>query len=156
LAPLGLSFDAWIFHPQLGELEDLARAFPETTIILDHVGTPLGIGPYAGRRDEIFASWARDLRSLARCPNVHVKLGGLGLRQPGFGLVDRAEPPSSAVLATAWRPYVETCIATFGVHRAMFESNFPVDGKVGSYRTLWNALKRLAAGYSAAEKAALF
>jgi L-fuconolactonase len=156
LAPLGLSFDAWMYHTQLGELLDLARAFPETQIVLDHVGGPLGLGPYAGRRDEVFADWSARIRELAACPNVHIKLGGLGMRMFGFTHHMGELPPSSEDLATAWRPYIETCIAAFGSERAMFESNFPVDKGSCSYHVLWNAFKRIADGCSAAEKTALF
>ena len=156
LAPLGLSFDAWMYFTQLGELVDLARAFPDTPIVLDHVGGAIGIGPYAGRRDEVFAQWRRSIEELARCPNVHVKLGGLGMRLFGFDFHTRELPPSSADLAAAWRPYIETCIAAFGPERAMFESNFPVDKGGGSYQVFWNAFKRIASGCSAGEKAALF
>ena len=156
LAPLGLSFDAWMYHPQLGELVDLARAFPGTQIVLDHVGGPIGLGRYAGKRDEVFAEWSGRIRELAACPNVHIKLGGLGMRMFGFDLHTRELPPSSEELAAAWRPYIETCIAAFGPERAMFESNFPVDKGSCGYAALWNAFKRIAAGCSAAEKAALF
>ena len=156
LQPLGLSFDAWMYFTQLAELVVLAHAFPETPIVLDHVGGPIGIGPYAGRRDEVFAEWRRSIEELARCPNVSIKLGGLGMRLFGFGVHQAAAPPSSAELAGLWRPYIETCIAAFGPERAMFESNFPVDKGSGSYHVFWNAFKRIAAGCSAAEKAALF
>ena len=156
LAPLGLSFDAWMYHTQLGELVDLARAFPETQIVLDHVGGAIGLGRYAGKRDEVFAEWSGRIRELAACPNVHAKLGGLGMRMFGFDLHTRELPPSSEELAAAWRPYIETCIAAFGPERAMFESNFPVDKGSCSYHVLWNAFKRIAGGCSAAEKAALF
>jgi predicted TIM-barrel fold metal-dependent hydrolase len=156
LAPLGLSFDAWMYHTQLGELVDLARAFPETQIVLDHVGGPIGLGRYAGKRDEVFAEWSGRIRELAGCPNVHVKLGGLGMRMFGFDLHTRELPPSSEELAAAWRSYIETCVAAFGPERAMFESNFPVDKGSCSYAALWNAFKRITAGCSAAEKAALF
>ncbi len=156
LAPLGLSFDAWMYHTQIGELIDLARAFPETQIVLDHVGGPIGLGRYAGNRDEVFAEWSARIRDLATCPNVHIKLGGLGMRMFGFDLHTRELPPSSEELAGAWRPYIETCIAAFGPERAMFESNFPVDKGSCGYAALWNAFKRIAAGCSAAEKAALF
>lgn len=152
----GLSFDAWQFHPQLAEVTDLARAFPETTIILDHVGGPLGIGPYAGRLDKVFAAWKRDIQELAREPNVVVKLGGLGMATCGFGFHHREVLPSSAELADAWRPWIETCIEAFGPARGMFESNYPVDGVSCSYATLWNALKRVAAGASADERRLLF
>jgi predicted TIM-barrel fold metal-dependent hydrolase len=156
LAPLGLSFDAWMYHTQLGELVDLARAFPETQIVLDHVGGAIGLGPYASKRDEVFAEWSARIRELAACPNVHIKLGGLGMRMFGFTVHTGELPPSSEELAAAWRPYIETCIAAFGPERAMFESNFPVDKGSCGYAALWNAFKRIAAGYSAAEKAALF
>jgi len=156
LAPLGLSFDAWMYHTQLGELVDLARAFPGTQIVLDHVGGPIGLGPYAGKRDEVFVAWSELIHELATCPNVHIKLGGLGMRMFGFTHHLGELPPSSEELAAAWRPYIETCIAAFGPERAMFESNFPVDKGSCSYRVLWNAFKRIAAGCSAAERAALF
>jgi L-fuconolactonase len=156
LHPLGLSFDAWMYHTQLAELVDLARAFPDTSIVLDHVGGPIGLGPYAGRRDEVFAGWRASIAALARCPNVHVKLGGLGMRLFGFDVAAGDLPPSSEQLAGLWRPYIETCIEAFGVGRAMFESNFPVDKGSGSYQVFWNAFKRLAAVCSASEKAALF
>ncbi len=156
LAPLGLGFDAWVYHTQLGELVDLARAFPQTPIVLDHVGGAIGLGRYAGRRDEVFAEWSSGIRALAACPNVHIKLGGLGMRMFGFSVHAGDMPPSSEALAAAWRPYVETCIAAFGPDRAMFESNFPVDKGSCGYAVLWNAFKRIAAGCSAAEKQALF
>ncbi len=156
LAPHGLSFDAWLYHPQIPELVELARAFPDTTIVLDHVGGPLGLGGYAGRRDEVFAQWRDSIATLARCPNVVVKLGGLGMRLTGFGFEEAESPPDSATLAAAWKPWIETCIEAFGVERAMFESNFPVDGCSSGYGVLWNAFKRITAGASADEKAALY
>ena len=156
LAPLGLSFEAWQYHPQLPEVTDLARAFPDTAIIVNHAGGPLGLGPYAGRTEETFARWARDLRELARCPNVSMKLGGLGMRIGVFDFHRRDTPPSSTQLADAWRPWMETCIDAFGAGRCMFESNFPVDKITTGYAVLWNAFKRLTAGASAAEKTALF
>ncbi len=156
LAPLGLSFDAWVYHPQLGDLVDLARAFPATPIVLNHVGGPIGLGRYKGKRDEVFADWSARIHELAACPNVHVKLGGLGMRMFGFDVHEGELPPSSETLATAWRPYVETCISAFGPARAMFESNFPVDKGSYDYGVFWNACKRLAQGASASEKADLF
>jgi L-fuconolactonase len=156
LRQFGLSFDVWLYHPQLAEVTELARAFPDQPMVLDHVGGPLGIGPYAGKRDEVFAAWRDAIRTLAQCPNVYVKLGGLGMKICGFEFHKRATPPGSEELAALWRPYIETCIAAFGPERAMFESNFPVDKVSCSYAVLWNAFKRLAAGASAAEKALLF
>jgi predicted TIM-barrel fold metal-dependent hydrolase len=156
LAPLGLSFDAWLFHPQIGELADLARAFPDTKIVLDHCGGLLGIGSYANRREEIFASWKASIREIAKCPNVVVKLGGLAMRLLGYDFHERAMPPSSEEAAAAWRPYIETCIEAFGPERGMFESNFPPDKGQCSYQVIFNAFKRIAAQYSEAEKTALF
>lgn len=156
LAEYGLSLDIWAYHTQLAEVLDLARAFPGQSIVLDHVGGPVGIGRFAGRRAEVFADWRRAIRDLARLPNVTVKLGGLAMELGGFGFDRAAMPPTSAILAEAWRPYVETCIEAFGADRAMFESNFPVDKGMCGYAVLWNAFKRLAAGAGAAEKRALF
>lgn len=156
LASSGLSFDAWLYHPQLPELTDLARAFPQTAIMLNHMGGVLGIGPFADRRAEIFERWRRDISELATCPNVHVKLGGIGLAVSGRDYHLGSLPPDSNTLADHWRSYVETCIEAFGVSRCMFESNFPVDKAACSYRVLWNTFKRIAAGASTDEKAALF
>jgi len=156
LAPLGLSFDAWLFHPQIGELADLARAFPDTRIVLDHCGGPVGLGSYANRRDEIFAGWKASIKDIAKCPNVAVKLGGLAMRLLGYDFHERAMPPSSEDAAAAWRPYIETCIEAFGPNRAMFESNFPPDKGQCSYQVIFNAFKRIAAPCSEAEKTALF
>jgi predicted TIM-barrel fold metal-dependent hydrolase len=156
LAQHGLSFDGWLFHPQIDEFTALARAFPAVPMVLDHVGGPLGIGPYQGRRDEVFATWRASMRQLAACANVHVKLGGLAMLIAGFGFHAHASPPSSEALAAAWRPYIEACIEDFGPTRCMFESNFPVDKGMCSYPVLWNAFKRITAGASAAERASLF
>ena len=156
LAKLGLSFESWQYHPQLPDAIDLARAFPDTTIILNHVGGVLGVGPYAGKRAEILASWRKDITEMAKCPNVNVKLGGLGMTSFGFGFHLRDMPPSSAELADAWRPYIEHCIEAFGPERCMFESNFPPDKQSCGYTELWNAFKHITAGTSAAEKKALY
>ena len=156
LAPLGLTFDAWLYHPKIPDLTALARAFPETPIVLDHVGGPLGIRGYAGKRDEVFADWRAAMAELATCPNVHIKLGGLGMRINGFGFEEAAEPPSSDTLVAAWKPYMDTTIALFGASRCMFESNFPVDKGSYGYGVFWNACKKLAAGASAEERTALF
>ena len=156
LAPLNLSFDAWLFHPQISELTDLARAFPDTKIVLDHCGGPIGIGSYAGRREEIFPVWKASIQQVAKCENVVVKLGGLAMCLLGYDFHLRPKPPSSEEAAAAWRPYIETCIEAFGPDRCMFESNFPPDKGQCSYQVIFNAFKRLAAQYSEAEKTALF
>lgn len=156
LAPLGLSFDAWMLEPQLPDLVDLARAFPGTQIVLDHVGTPLGIASYAGRREERFPIWRENILKLGALPNVAMKLGGLAMVFPGFASFMSDPPASSEALAAEWKPYIETCIEAFGVERCMFESNFPVDIGSCDYDVLWNAFKVLAKGCSADEKTALF
>jgi L-fuconolactonase len=156
LSRYGLSFDSWNYHTQIPELADLARTFPDTKIILDHVGAPLAIGVYANKSAEVFANWKKYIQELAACPNAYVKLGGMGMHVFGFVFERRETPPSSSDLAAAWRPFVETCIDAFGPERCMFESNFPVDKRSCSYAVLWNAYKRLARGYSASEKANLF
>jgi predicted TIM-barrel fold metal-dependent hydrolase len=156
LAPMGLTFDAWLLEPQLPDAIDLARAFPDTTIVLDHVGTPLGRASYEGRHEERFPIWRQNIRELAKSQNVVVKLGGLAMAFCNFPSF-LAEPRApSEQLAAEWRPYIETCIEAFGPERCMFESNFPVDMGSCSYATLWNAFKRIARDYGAAEKTALF
>jgi L-fuconolactonase len=156
LNPLNLSFDAWFYHTQLGELTDLARAFPETTIVLDHFGGPLGVGPYEGKADEVFVEWRKDIDELARCPNVVAKLGGLNMAVNGFAWHKRERPPTSQELASATQRYYLHTIDRFGPNRCMFESNFPVDKLSCSYAVVWNAFKRMTASFTAAEKAALF
>src|SRR6185312_4701677 len=156
LAPLNLSFDAWLYHPQIDDVTALARAFPGTQICLNHVGGPLAIGAYAGKRQEVFAAWSKSIRALAQCPNVVVKLGGMAMRINGFDFHEQPDPPSSDTLAAAWKPYVETCIEAFGASRCMFESNFPVDKGSYAYAPFWNACKILAKGAGAAEKTDLF
>ncbi|RKP57646.1 amidohydrolase family protein [Pararobbsia silviterrae] len=156
LGALGLTFDAWIYHPQIPDVVELAHAAPDTTIVLDHVGGILGVGDYAGRRDAAFAEWRASIGALAACPNVVVKIGGYGTRVFGYDHLAQAEAPSSERLAQDWRPSVETVVELFGASRCMFESNFPVDRASASYATVWNAFKRLAAHASDAEKDALF
>ncbi|MFI5002531.1 MAG: amidohydrolase family protein [Reyranellales bacterium] len=156
LGKLGLTFDSWHFHPQLPDAIDLARAFPGTTIVIDHVGGVLGIGQYVGKNAEIMPQWRKSIAALAACPNVNIKLGGLGMTSFGFGFEHRDAPPSSQELAATWRPYVETCIEAFGPNRCMFESNFPPDKQSCGYTELWNAFKHITSGASAAEKKALY
>lgn len=156
LAPRNLSFEVWCFHPQISEITDLARAFPDTMIVLDHFGGPLGVGPYAGKQDEIFEAWKRDIAELAACSNVVAKLGGINMDLNGFGWHEQNAPPTSGQLMEATRRYYEHTIGSFGVDRCMFESNFPVDMITCNYGVVWNSFKRLTAEYSDAEKAALY
>lgn len=156
LGRLGLPFDAWLYHPQLPELADLAGAFPNVTIVLDHFGGPLGIGPYAGQLDAVFEEWRRDIAEVASCPNVVAKLGGINMPLNGFGWDKRERPPTSEELAEATGWYYLHTIDLFGPQRCMFESNFPVDRASCSYGVLWNAFKRLVAGFREDEKAAMF
>ena len=156
LGELGLSFDAYHYHPQTPALTDLAHAFPGVTIVLDHLGTPVGVGPYAGKREEVFEVWSKDLAELAGCPNVHVKLGGLAMPWNGFGYEAAERPPSSDRLLADQGRYYRHAIECFGPDRCMFESNFPVDKLSLSYDVLWNFFKKLVADASDAEKDQLF
>jgi L-fuconolactonase len=156
LQEYGLSFEAWLYYPQLSELASLARAFPEVPIILNHIGGVLGIGPYSGKRDAVFQDWRRGIVEVASCHNVVVKLGGLGMPRSGFGWETRTTPPNSADLAEATAPYYLTCIEKFGPSRCMFESNFPVDKESYSYSVVWNSFKRMTQSFPTTERAALF
>jgi len=156
LGKRGLSFDAWLYHPQIGQLTDLARAFPDTVIIFDHFGGPLGIGPYAGQREEIFIQWKQDVAALAECGNVYAKLGGLVMPINGFGFHKQDTPPTSDEIVAATSRYFRHAIECFGAERCMFESNFPVDKQSCSYPVLWNAFKKLVADASDTEKQWLF
>lgn len=151
LSRFGLTFDSWAYHTQLDELYDLAFTFPDIPVVIDHIGVPLGVGPYVGQRDAVFAEWKQRLQKIAALPNVWIKLGGLGMSVFGFGFHLANRPPSSEELAQAWGPYILTCIEIFGPSRCMFESNFPVDKGTCSYSVLWNTFKRITAGMSADE-----
>ncbi len=156
LADYGMSFDAWMLEPQLPDLIDLARRYPEIPIILDHVGTPLGLAGYEGRREERFPTWLANIKELSKSDNVSVKLGGLAMAFCNFPSFQSDPPAPSTQLAAEWAPYLEACIEAFGPQRCMFESNFPVDLGSCDYDTLWNAFKVFAKGYSSDEKTALF
>ncbi len=152
----GLVLDTWSFQSQLDDLLVLVDRAPDTTIVVDHVGGVTGIASYAGRREELFPVWREKMAALAARPNTRVKLGGLAMHSVGFGFETWDLPPTSEDLAAAWRPYIETCIDLWGVDRAMFESNFPVDKGQVSYTNMWNAFFRLSAGASEEEKDKLF
>jgi predicted TIM-barrel fold metal-dependent hydrolase len=156
LERLGLTFDAWFYHPQMDEFVDLARSFPGVTIILDHFGGPLGIGPYAAKSDEVFRQWQGTIRQLKECENVHFKLGGINMKINGYDWHKRERPPTSDELVAATGRYYEFCIEQFGANRCMFESNFPVDRTSCSYNVLWNAFKKMSVGCSMSERSALF
>jgi L-fuconolactonase len=156
LAKRGLSFDAWIYGPQIPELADLADAFPDATIVLDHCGTPAMQGVYAHDREGAFSNWADAIRELARRGNVACKLGGLAKWICNAAFHERPEPPCSEDLAGAWQPYIDVCIEAFGPARCLFESNFPQEKPSCSYGVFWNACKRMAKGASTEEKHMLF
>ena len=156
LAPRNLSFEGWCYHTQIPELTQLASTFPDTTIILDHFGGPLGVGRYANRPDAVFSEWCKAIRPLSERPNVYAKLGGLNMEINGFGWHTRSKPPGSEELLTATRRYYDHTIDLFGTDRCMFESNFPVDRISCSYNVLWNTFKKLTAAYSPAERLQLF
>ena len=156
LGARGFTFDSWIYHHQIEELTALAKACPDTTIILDHFGTPLGVGRYEGKRDEIHAKWKTDIAELAKCPNVHAKLGGLAMIDNGWRYETLDTPVSSDQLVADQGDWYQYTIEQFGPERCMFESNFPVDRASVSYHVLWNAFKKIAARYSEDEKQAMF
>jgi L-fuconolactonase len=156
LTKLGLSLDAWTFFTQMHEVVDLARACPDANLIMGHCGGLLGYGPYAGKRDAVFAAWKASITELATCPNVSMKLGGMMMRLAAFDYLAMDAPPTSGELAAHWRPYIETCIEAFGPDRCLYESNFPVDKMGIGWAALWNAFKRISSGASADEKMALF
>ena len=155
LARMGFTLEGWLYHPQLPELAAFAKAVPELTIVLNHVGGLLGTGPYANR-NEVMDNWRKGIAAVAACPNVVVKLGGLGMVRCGFDWHTREKPIGSEELATAMRPFLAHCIEQFTPGRCMFESNFPVDKVSFSYNVMWNAFKRFSKGYSASERAAMF
>ena len=156
LAAQGLVLDVWAYHTQLPLVRALAAAVPSLTVVVNHCGGPLGVGPYRRRRAEAFAEWRGEVQALAVLPNLVVKLGGLAMEVGGWDFHLRERPPTSEELAEAWRPCVQTLIETFGASRCMVESNFPVDKGMVGYGVLWNAFKRLAAGAGADERRDLF
>lgn len=156
LSRMGMSLEGWLFFPQLPELAEFARAVPDLTIILNHIGGLLRVGPYADRDDEVLTTWRDGIAAVAACPNVYVKLGGIGMPRTGFDWHAREKPISSEELAASMAPFMEYCIEQFGPDRSMFESNFPVDKVSYSYNVLYNAFKRLSSGYSPSERAAMF
>ena len=156
LARKGMTFDAWQYHHQLQELADFARAVPELTIVVNHVGGFIRIGPYVGHEDEVLATWRAGIAAVARFPNVVMKLGGLGMPRFGFDWHTRETPVGSEELASDMAPFLSYCIEQFGPERCMFESNFPVDKVSFSYNNVFNAFKRFSASYTPTERAAMF
>jgi predicted TIM-barrel fold metal-dependent hydrolase len=156
LARMGLSLEGWLYFPQLPELADFARSVPNLPIILNHIGGLMRVGPYANRDNEVLAAWRSGIAAVATCPNVTMKLGGMGMTRNGFDWHTRNVPIGSEELAAAMAPFMTYCIEQFGPNRCMFESNFPVDKVSYSYNVMYNAFKRLSRGYSATERAAMF
>ncbi len=155
LGERGLTYDTWHYHYQNQDFLDLARSAPGTTMVLDHFGTPLGVGPYESQREQIFEQWKADIAAIARCENVVAKIGGLAMPDNGFGWHTAERPPTSDEFIDAQGRYYLHTIEQFGPERCMFESNFPVDRFSLSYRTVWNAFKKLVADFSAAERDAM-
>ena len=156
LSRMGMSFEGWMYFPQLPELAEFAKAVPDLTIILNHIGGLVRVGPYGGRENEVMAKWRGGIAAVAECPNVNVKLGGIGMPRTGFDWHARSAPAGSEELAESMAPLMDYCIEQFGPERAMFESNFPVDKVSYSYNVMYNAFKRLTSSYSASERAAMF
>ena len=156
LARMGLTLEGWVYHPQLAELAAFAKAVPELTIVLNHVGGLLRVGPYANRDDEVMANWRSGIAAVAACPNIVVKLGGIGMTRTGFDWHTRHKPVGSEELAASMAPILSYCIEQFTPARCMFESNFPVDKVSFSYNVMYNAFKRFSKGYTASERTAMF
>ncbi len=156
LGERGLTYDTWQYHHQLTDLTALAQAVPGTTVVLNHLSMPLGVGRFAGQREAIHRVWKQEMATLADCPNVVVKLGGMAMPDNGLGWHDRALPPGSDEYAETLGHWYHDAIAFFGAERCMFESNFPVDRISVSYPVLWNALKKIAARYSETDQAQMF
>ena len=156
LARMGMSLEAWMYFPQLPELAEFARAVPDLSIILNHIGGLLRVGPYGNNDDEVLEAWRSGIAAVAECPNVNVKLGGIGMPRTGFDWHERDRPIGSEELAESMAPLMNYCIEQFGPDRSMFESNFPVDKVSYSYNVMYNAFKRLSKGYSDSERAAMF
>jgi L-fuconolactonase len=153
---MGYTYDAMVYYPQLPELIAVAKACPDTPMVVNHLGCILGTGPYKNRRDEILGFWRTQMKDLAECPNVYLKLGGIGMPMMGFRWDKQDKPPTSEALAAPWRDTIHYAIEQFGADRCMFESNFPVDKVGAGYVVLWNAYKRITQGFSAADKRDLF
>lgn len=156
LGERGLTYDTWHYHHQADEFLDLAKSVPETTIILDHFGTPLGVGRFENQTSTIWAKWQRDMEKLAKCSNVQAKLGGFCMPDNGWKWHEQAMPPTSDQLVAAQSDWYHDMIGCFGASRCMFESNFPVDRVSVSYAVLWNAFKKIAASYDKEEQARMF
>ena len=156
LTRMGLSLEGWLFFHQLPELADFAKAVPDLTIILNHIGGLLRDGPYANKDEEVLSTWRSGIAAVAQCPNVNVKLGGIGMPRTGFDWHLRDQPIGSEELAQSMSPLVTYCIEQFGPNRCMFESNFPVDKVSYSYNVMYNAFKRISNGYSATDRADMF
>ena len=156
LSHKGLSLDIMIAFPQMPEVADFARAVPDLPIILNHIGALSRIGMYANREDEVRAAWREGITAVAACPNITLKLGGMGMPRMGFDWHTRAVPIGSEALAEDMAPWMHYCIEQFGPERCMFESNFPPDKVSFSYHVMFNAFKRLSRAYAPGERAAMF
>ena len=152
----GIVYDSWHFHYQTEEFTALARSAPDTTLVIDHFGTPVGVGRYRERREEVYSNLNASMAAVAACPNVVAKLGGLAMPDNGFPWAKRDGRASARELAEAQRGYYLNAIDCFGTDRCMFESNFPVDRISISYRSLFNAFKLMTADFSESDKQALF
>ncbi len=156
LSGMGLCLETYMYFPQMPELAEFAKALPDLTIVLNHLGGLMRTGPYGDRADEVMATWRSGIDTLAECPNVIMKLGGVGMPRIGFDWHTRAKPVGSEEMAQSIAPFMNHCIEKFGSNRCMFESNFPVDKVSFSYNVMYNAFKRVSQGYSASERADMF
>ena len=156
LAGMGLILENSLYFHQASDLADFARALPELTIVLNHIGGLVRVGPYANRDEYVLPEWRKGIELMAKAPNIVLKLGGVGQTRFAYGWDERETPVGSEELAETLGPLMNHCIEQFGPERCMFESNYPVDKISYSYNVLFNAFKRLSKGYSATDRANLF
>ena len=156
LAGMGLILENSLYFHQASELADFARALPELTIVLNHIGGLVRVGPYANRDEYVLPEWRKGIELMAKAPNIVLKLGGVGQTRFAYGWDERETPVGSEELAETLGPLMNHCIEQFGPERCMFESNYPVDKISYSYNVLFNAFKRLSKSYSATDRANLF
>ncbi|KAF1019636.1 MAG: hypothetical protein GAK29_03848 [Acinetobacter bereziniae] len=135
LAQHNLSFDAWVYSQQISDVIELAKNFPETSIVLDHLGTPAGLFGKVGQntglsktaRENIFYQWQEDIAELSTRPNVYTKMSGLFMPVLGHQFYKKKQLASKQQIIDLVAPLFLHALESFGTYRVMFASNFPMD-----------------------------
>jgi len=163
LGERNLTYDTFLYAHQIDDFIKLVSEVPKTKVVLDHVGTPIGlggnhagIGKTADERNSIKERWYTDLAKVAAVPHVYLKLSGLLMPCCGFQFEQRDSPASFSEVIDAIGPHIEYAIQTFGIDRCMFASNFPMDKVSTSYETLYDAYFKIAEKYSEEDQQKLF